>query len=84
MDKSKDRLFTVYAEGNWIYNSQLASATLDGTTLQQSGSRNIGELKLGTEGQLNSGLNLWANVAQQLGDDGYSDTSAMVGIKYRF
>ena len=83
-DKGKDRLFTVYAEGNWIYNSQLASATLDGTTLQQSGSRNIGELKLGTEGQLNSGLNLWANVAQQLGDDGYSDTSAMVGIKYRF
>lgn len=83
-DQGKDKLFTVYAEGNWIHNSQLASATLDGATLQQSGSRNIGELKLGAEGQLNSSLNLWANVAQQLGDDGYSDTSATLGIKYRF
>nr|WP_248616909.1 autotransporter outer membrane beta-barrel domain-containing protein [Leminorella grimontii] len=44
----------------------------------------MGELKLGAEGQLNRNLNLWSNVAQQLGDKGYSDTAVTLGVKYRF
>ena len=83
-DKGKDKLFTVYTEANWIYNSQLVGTTMDGVDVQQAGSRNIGELKVGAEGQLNKQANLWANVAQQLGDDGYSDTSVVVGFKYKF
>ncbi|MBK5144203.1 autotransporter outer membrane beta-barrel domain-containing protein [Budviciaceae bacterium BWR-B9] len=83
-DKGTDKLFTVYAEANWIYNSKLAGASLDYEDVKQAGSRNIGELKLGTEGQVNKNLNLWTNVAQQLGDTGYSDTSVNIGVKYRF
>ncbi|EFO1592294.1 autotransporter outer membrane beta-barrel domain-containing protein, partial [Escherichia coli] len=26
----------------------------------------------------------WGNVAQQLGDNGYSDTQGMLGMKYLF
>ncbi|SUB81376.1 Outer membrane protein IcsA autotransporter precursor [Pragia fontium] len=84
-DKGTDKLFTVYAEANWLYNSQQAGAVLDGVEVkQQSGSRNVGELKLGTEGQVNKHLNLWTNVGQQVGGNGYSDTSVTVGVKYRF
>lgn len=50
----------------------------------QEGTRNIGELKVGVEGQLNKNLHLWGNVAQQVGDKGYSDTQGMLGIKYAF
>ncbi|PHI29031.1 autotransporter outer membrane beta-barrel domain-containing protein [Budvicia aquatica] len=83
-DKATDKLFTVYAEANWLHNSQQAGAILDGTEIKQSGSRNLGELKLGTEGQLNQNLGLWTNVAQQLGDNGYSNTSVNLGVKVRF
>lgn len=79
-----DKPFSLYMETNWIYNSQLASATLDGVNVKQSGGRNLAELKLGAEGQLTPHLNLWSNVQQQIGDSGYSDTSINLGIKYTF
>lgn len=84
IDKGSDKLFTVYAEANWLYNSKPASATLNGERVSQTGSRNTGELKLGTEGQVNKNFNLWTNVAQQIGTKGYSDTSVNIGVKYRF
>ncbi|TLJ02884.1 autotransporter outer membrane beta-barrel domain-containing protein, partial [Escherichia sp. E3659] len=48
------------------------------------GARNTGELKAGVEGQITPRLQLWGNVAQQLGDNGYSDTQGMLGMKYLF
>lgn len=85
-DKGNDKLFTVYAEANWIYNSKQSDAytSMDDVKVNMAGTRNVGELKLGTEGQLNKRLSLWSNVAQQLGGDGYSDTSVNLGIKYQF
>lgn len=83
-DSSKEKQFTLYAEANWLNNTQQAGAALNGVKIKQSGSRNLAELKLGAEGQVNKHLNLWSNVAQQMGSNGYSDTSVMIGIKYRF
>lgn len=51
---------------------------------EMRGTRNIGELKVGVEGQITPRLQMWGNVAQQMGDNSYSDTSAMVGVKYSF
>lgn len=78
------KLFTVYSEANWLYNTENVSVTMDGVQLRQKGNRNIGELKLGVEGELSQQLSVWANVAQQLGSNGYRDTAANVGIKYQF
>ena len=52
--------------------------------MDQAGTRNIGELKVGVDGQLSRNVNLWGNVAQQVGDKGYSDSSAMLGLKVSF
>lgn len=57
---------------------------MNGSRLNQAGSRNVGELKLGTEGQLSKNVALWSNVAQQVGNHGYSDTSVNLGVKYQF
>ena len=83
-DKGTDKLFTVYAEANWLHNTEQAGATMDGVTSKQAGNTNVGELKLGAEGQLNKHVNLWTNVAQQMGDKGYSDTALTIGFKYKF
>ena len=84
IDDGKDREFQPFVEANWIHNTQSYGVKMDGESVSQAGVGNIGELKTGVEGQINKNLNLWGNIAQQVGDKGYSDTKAMLGLKYNF
>ncbi|WP_080950057.1 autotransporter outer membrane beta-barrel domain-containing protein [Citrobacter amalonaticus] len=84
MDDGKDRTFQPFVEANWIHNTQNYSVQMDDIRNEVKGSRNIGELKAGVEGQLTKNVTLWGNVAQQIGDNGYKDTQGMLGLKYSF
>lgn len=84
IDKGKDKLFTVYAEANWLNNSRQVGAEMNGVSIKQAGNKNVAELKLGTEGKFNKNMNLWTNVAQQIGAKDYSDTTMTIGFKYSF
>ncbi|EPE8026249.1 autotransporter outer membrane beta-barrel domain-containing protein, partial [Yersinia enterocolitica] len=84
LDKGKDREFQPFIEANWIHNTKDFGTTMDGMTVKQDGAANIGELKVGVEGQINKRVNIWGNVGQQIGNKGYSDTAVMLGIKYNF
>ncbi|CND14936.1 autotransporter protein [Yersinia frederiksenii] len=83
-EKAKVPAFKPYVEANWIHNTKDFATSLDGITVKQAGAANIAELKLGVEGQINNKLNLWGNVGQQVGNNGYSDSSITLGIKYNF
>ncbi|HHL2459759.1 TPA: autotransporter outer membrane beta-barrel domain-containing protein [Yersinia enterocolitica] len=83
-DKGKDRVFQPFVEVNWVHNTNDFGTTMNGVTIKQDGAANIGELKVGVEGQINKQVNLWGNIGQQIGNKGYSDTSAMLGVKYNF
>ncbi|PVZ84364.1 type V secretion protein A, partial [Serratia sp. S1B] len=83
-DKGKDRVFQPFVEANWVHNSKDFGSNLDGLSIKQDGAANIAELKLGVEGQLSKQVNLWGNVGQQVGNNGYSDSSVMLGAKYNF
>ncbi|WP_312284314.1 autotransporter-associated beta strand repeat-containing protein [Yokenella regensburgei] len=83
-DEGKNRNFKPYVEINWIHNTQSFGSHMGDATLSQDGARNVGEVKAGVEGQLNSRLSVWGNVGVQVGDKGYSDTSATLGVKYNF
>ncbi|WP_413510525.1 autotransporter outer membrane beta-barrel domain-containing protein [Serratia liquefaciens] len=84
IDEGKDRMFQPFVEANWLHNSKNFGVTLDDTRVSMAGTRHIGEIKTGVEGQLGNNLNLWANIGQQMGDTGYSDTQAALGVKYLF
>lgn len=84
MDDGKSREFRPFVEVNWLHNSRDFGTRMNGVTVHQDGARNIGEVKAGVEGQIDDRLNLWGNVGVQAGDKGYSDTSAMLGVKYTF
>ncbi|HEM6628297.1 TPA: autotransporter outer membrane beta-barrel domain-containing protein [Citrobacter farmeri] len=84
MDDGKDRTFQPFVEANWIHNTQNYSVQMDDINSEVKGSRNIAELKAGVEGQLTKNVTLWGNVAQHIGDNGYSDTQGMLGLKYSF
>ena len=84
IDDGKDRVFQPFVEANWIHNTQEFGSELNGVKVSQKGTRNLGELKVGVEGQITKNVNLWGNIAQQMGDKGYSDTSALLGVKVNF
>ncbi|CNI05122.1 autotransporter protein [Yersinia frederiksenii] len=83
-DKGKDRVFQPFVEANWIHNTKDFGTMMDGMTVKQDGAANIGELKVGVEGQINKKVNVWGNIGQQVGNKGYSDTAVMLGVKYNF
>jgi autotransporter family porin len=84
IDDGKSRTFQPFIEANWIHNTQTTRIRMDDVSNQMRGARNIGELKTGVEGQITPQLSVWGNVAQQIGDKGYSDTQGMLGVKYSF
>lgn len=84
IDDGKKRTFEPFIEANWIGNTKSFGSRLNGVTVTQKGTRNVGELKVGVEGQIKPGVNLWGNIGQQMGGGGYSDTSALLGVKVSF
>ncbi|NGA49312.1 autotransporter outer membrane beta-barrel domain-containing protein [Escherichia coli] len=60
------------------------AVSMNGVKVEQEGARNLGEIKLGVNGNLNPAASVWGNVGVQLGDNGYNDTAVMVGLKYKF
>ena len=84
MDEDKVRNFEPFIEANWLHNTRSYSAKMDDVRINQAGARNLGEIKVGLEGQINPRVNVWGNVGAQVGDKGYNDSSAMIGVKYNF
>lgn len=83
-DQNKEHVIQPFVEANWIHNTKDFGTRMDTAIVQQEGAANIAELKLGVEGKVNKNVNLWSNVGQQIGNNGYSDTSVMLGVKYSF
>ncbi|KNC94184.1 autotransporter outer membrane beta-barrel domain-containing protein [Trabulsiella odontotermitis] len=78
------RGFQPFIEANWIHNTQDQSVRMDDVSVDMRGAKNIGELKIGVEGQITPRLTMWGNVAQQVGEKSYSNTQGMLGVKYSF
>jgi len=83
-DVVKGRTFEPFVEANWLQNTKAFGSRLNGVAVTQAGTKNVGELKVGVEAQLALSTQAWVNLGQQLGDKGYSATTAMIGIKYSF
>lgn len=83
-DNDKQREFQPYLELNWLHNTRGFATKMNDVYISQSGAENLAEVKVGLEGQINPRLNLWGNVGVQMGDAGYNDSAAMVGMKYNF
>lgn len=84
IDEGKNREFEPFVEANWIYTKKDYGVRINHVTDNISGTKNIGELKVGVESKINTNLHLWGNVAQQIGGEGYYDTQATLGVKYLF
>lgn len=83
-DKNSGKLFTTYLAANWLYNTKPTRVTMNDDSVGFAGERNVGELKAGINGRLSPRLDVWGNVAQQIGGNGYHAVSGVLGVSYRF
>lgn len=84
IDNNKQREFQPFLQVNWLHNTRNFATKMDDVRVSQNGATNLAEVKVGLEGKINPRLNLWGNIAVQMGDAGYNDNAAMVGVKYNF
>lgn len=76
--------FAPYIEANWLHNTSVWGASLDGVRVSQAGVRNMGEVKTGVKVNLSNSTQLHGHISQQKGSHGFSDTSATLGIRVAF
>ncbi len=84
VDNNKQREFQPFLQVNWLHNTRNFATKMDDVRVSQNGATNLAEVKVGLEGKVNPRLNLWGNIGVQMGDAGYNDNAAMVGVKYNF
>lgn len=77
-------LVTPYLELNYYHNSKPFYTYFDETKIEQKGTRNVGEMKLGFEGKVEKDLNIWGEVGYRKGSNSYHNTTISVGLRYDF
>ncbi|KEY60956.1 autotransporter outer membrane beta-barrel domain-containing protein [Serratia sp. DD3] len=82
--KDKSRILTTYLNVNWIHNGSQPAVMSDGFGIEQTGSRNVVEVKVGIDGKVTENLSAWGSLSQQIGQNGYDEKAAMLGVKYSF
>jgi autotransporter family porin len=70
-----------YAEINWWHGSSAQTMRFDGIAVRDRLPANLGELKLGIEGNATPNLTLWGGLGMQRGG-GYRSTTVNAGLKY--
>lgn len=83
-DDDKNRRFQPFVEVNWLHNTRNDAVSMNDLTGSVDGAKNIAELRTGVEAKVNTRLHLWGNVGQQIGNNGFSDTQAVLGLKVLF
>lgn len=73
-----------YMDLNYIHNSKPFAAEFDGVRVEQKGTRNLGEVKVGLEADVNDNLKVWGDVGFRKGSNSYRDTKISAGIRYEF
>jgi len=73
-----------YVTINWLHDTKSFGSVMNGVKDTITGSRNIGEVKLGVEGKVSKNVNLWGAAGYQQGSHGLRNLEALLGAKILF
>lgn len=76
--------FNAFVEANWVHNTQEYGATISGLRVDQAGSRNLGEARIGLDWHVTDSLSVWGRVGASYGSDAYSEREGSIGVRYQF
>ena len=77
-------MITPHVEANWLHATQGYGVKLDDTSARMDNGRNIGQLKLGLQGDLNRRMSLNLELFHLQGNGGYRETGGNLAAKYRY
>lgn len=83
-DKLNENAIQPFVEANWWYSDQQNSLSFNGVALSDDTPQNTYELKVGLQGEIADGWQVWGHVNGRWGNNGYSSYGGMVGVKYNF
>lgn len=83
-DLTTDSNYRPYLALNWMHNTKNHFVSLNSNDLSIAGNRNIGEIKVGVEGDTSKTSNAWVNVSYKVGSKGYRDLQGNIGWKWTF
>lgn len=75
---------TPYIEANWIHNSKPFDISMDSTSIKQAGARNIAEIKMGMEAQIETKTKLSLDLGYQAGNSSNHTTQFNFSLKHAF
>lgn len=73
-----------YMELNWLHNTKRYRVDMSDAQIWQDGAKNLAEVKVGLEANINKTTSLWFNIAHQFGSHSYRDTGAIIGARFSF
>lgn len=74
-----------FIEANWLYNGMDNKINLNNvTSVDTNIGRNVGELKLGVQGNLTERLSLWGHIGLQRGSNSYERTEFQIGLGWQW
>ncbi len=76
--------FNAFVEANWVHNTQEYGATISGLTVDQAGSRNQGEGRIGVDWRVTDSFSVWGRVGASFGSDNYNEREGSIGVRYQF
>ena len=76
--------FNAFVEANWVHNTQEYGATISGLTVDQAGSSNQGEGRIGVDWRVTDSLSVWGRVGASFGSDNYNEREGSIGVRYQF
>ncbi|WP_295568923.1 autotransporter outer membrane beta-barrel domain-containing protein [uncultured Stenotrophomonas sp.] len=72
-----------YLAANWLHTRAESQISMDGEVVDARIPRSRGEFSFGASVKFGSGVGIWAGIARQQGQ-GYHQTSAQLGVNYRW
>jgi len=76
--------FQPFVALDWLHNTQRTGVRVGDVTRTQAGALNTVSAEVGIEGQISSHFSIWGDLGQQFGQNGFHNSSALLGIMYRF
>ena len=83
-DGNKLTSYRPYVALNFIHNTNPYSVVIDDVRYENEGSANLGELKLGVEGQVTKNSQVWLNASYVAGSHSNQAYQGNIGWKYNF
>lgn len=78
-----DGAFQPFVEANWLYNNAKNTLDFNGYTVKDGTPKNRYEVKVGVQGEITKGLQVWGHFSGKGGEQ-YSDYGGTLGVKKTF